>query len=341
MGSTPHLLLDVEVMQANIAAMAEHARSHHMVLRPHAKTHKSPAVAELQLAAGAQGLTVATIGEAEVFASVCRDLFIAYPLWVDGDASARLTVLSEAGVRLRVGCDSETAGRNLVGLPVEVLVEVDSGHHRSGVAPDSAGTLADALVRLGLTVLGVFTFPGHSYAPGSREAAAVEEAEALGIAAASLRQAGVEPVVISGGSTPSASFSTSVATELRPGVYVFGDAQQVELGTIQTEQVALTVVSTVVSHAGGRVICDAGSKALAADRAPWASGYGRVFGEPEARIVALSEHHATVTWPGELPSLGSTLRLIPNHACNAVNLADSYQLSTGEVWPIPARGRNN
>ncbi|HAM43707.1 MAG TPA: alanine racemase [Propionibacteriaceae bacterium] len=341
MGATPYLSLDAEVMQANIDAMAEHARRYGMVLRPHAKTHKSPAVAEVQLTAGAQGLTVATIGEAEVFASVCRDLFIAYPLWVDGDASARLTSLSEAGVRLRVGCDSETSGRNLAGLPVEVLVEIDSGHHRSGVAPESAGALAQNLAGLGLTVLGVFTFPGHSYSPGSGEAAALEEAEALARAAASLREFGIEPAVISGGSTPSASFSTSVATELRPGVYVFGDAQQVELGTIQPEQVALTVVSTVVSHAGGRVICDAGSKALAADRAPWASGYGRVFGEPDARIVALSEHHATISWPGELPALGSTLRLLPNHACNAVNLADSYRLSTGELWSIPARGRNN
>lgn len=87
-------------------------------------------------------------------------------------------------------------------------------------------------------------------------------------AATSLRQAGIDPVVISGGSTPSASFTTEVSTELRPGVYVFGDAQQVELGTIPIDQVALTVVATVVSHAGGRVICDAGSKALAADRAP-------------------------------------------------------------------------
>lgn len=341
MGSTPYLLLDVEVMQANIAAMAEHARRHHMVLRPHAKTHKSVAIAELQLAAGSVGLTVATIGEAEIFASVCRDLFIAYPLWVDDDAAARLVALSEAGVRLQVGCDSASAGRNLIGLPVEVVVEVDSGHHRSGVAPESAGDLAQTLAQLGLTVVGVFTFPGHSYSPGSGEAAARQEAEALATAAASLRQFGIEPAVISGGSTPSASFSRAVATELRPGVYVFGDAQQVELGTIAFEQVALTVVSTVVSHAGGRVICDAGSKALAADRAPWASGYGRVFGEPEARVVALSEHHATINWPGELPPLGSTVRLIPNHACNAVNLADAYLLSTGEIWPVSARGRNN
>ncbi|HML51118.1 MAG TPA: alanine racemase [Propionicimonas sp.] len=341
MGSTPYLHLDVEVMQANIDAMAEHASRHAMTLRPHVKTHKSPAIAELQLAAGARGLTVATIGEAEVFASVCTDLFIAYPLWVDEDAAARLIALGEAGVRLRVGCDSLNAGRNLVGLPVEVLIEIDSGHHRSGVTPETAGDLAAGLAARGLSVLGVFTFPGHSYSPGSGQSAAVDETDALRAAATSLRQAGIDPVVISGGSTPSASFTTEVSTELRPGVYVFGDAQQVELGTIPIDQVALTVVATVVSHAGGRVICDAGSKALAADRAPWASGYGRVLSEPDARVIALSEHHATIAWPGDLPALGSTVRLIPNHACNAVNLADSYQLSNGEVWPITARGRNN
>jgi D-serine deaminase-like pyridoxal phosphate-dependent protein len=97
----------------------------------------------------------------------------------------------------------------------------------------------------------------------------------------------------------------------------------------------------VVSHAGGRVITDAGSKALGADRAPWASGYGRVLEVPDARIVALSEHHSTIEWPGTLPSLGSTVLVVPNHVCNAVNLADEYHLSTGGTWPVAARGRNH
>ncbi len=341
MGATPYLHLDTAVMADNIAAMAEHAHRFGMALRPHAKTHKCLAIAEQQLAAGATGLTVATIGEAEVFAAVCTDIFIAYPLWVDADAAARLRALAEAGIRVRVGVDSLAGGRNLMRLPVEVMIEIDSGAHRTGVAADEAGVLAAALAERGATGLGAFTFPGHSYSPGSPESAAAQETLALQTAAESLRAAGIEPTVLSGGSTPSARFSTTVSTELRPGVYVFGDAQQVELGTIRPEQVALTVASTVVSHAGGRVICDAGSKALGADRAAWASGYGHVWDQPEARVVALSEHHATITWPGALPALGSTVRLIPNHACNAVNLADSYTLSTGQSWPIEARGRNN
>ncbi|MCE1173512.1 MAG: alanine racemase [Propionibacteriales bacterium] len=342
MGHTPYLRLDVAVMEANIAAMAVHAAGAGLALRPHTKTHKCRQIGARQLAAGAHGLTVATIGEAEVFAEVCADLFIAYPLWVDTDDAARLRALADRGVALRVGCDSIEAAAQLSGLPVEVLIEIDSGHHRSGVRPEDAGTLARHVADAGLAVSGVFTFPGHSYSPASPAQAAVEEASALATAAASVRAAGGECRLISGGSTPSAGFTTGgVLNELRPGVYVFGDAQQLELGTIGFEQVALTVVSRVVSHAGGRVICNAGSKALGADRAPWASGYGRVLDAPDARIVALSEHHATIEWPGPLPALGSSIAIVPNHACNTVNLADEYVLSTGGSWPVAARGRNH
>lgn len=341
MGTTPYLRLDVAVLDRNLAVMADAARAAGVALRPHAKTHKCPQIAARQLAAGAVGLTVATIGEAEVFAAPCfDDLFIAYPLWVDTDAAARLRTLGER-VRLAVGCDSAAAAANLAGLPAEVLVEIDSGHHRSGVNPDAAGELAAAISGLGQRVRGVFTFPGHSYSPDARRAAASDEAAALGRAAASMAASGVPAQVVSGGSTPSAEFVASPLTELRPGVYVFGDAQQVELGTIGFERVALTVAATVVSHAGGRVITDAGSKALGADRAPWASGYGRVPDLPEARIVALSEHHSTIEWPGPLPSLGSEVLLVPNHVCNAVNLAEEYHLAGGGTWPVAARGRNS
>lgn len=341
-GTTPWLRLDGDVLARNIEAMASTARRAGAMLRPHAKTHKCPQIAELQLAAGAVGLTVATIGETEVFAGAgTTDLFIAYPLWVDGDAAGRLRGLADGGARLAVGCDSVEAGRNLTGLPVEIMVELDSGHHRSGVRPDEAGALAAGLADLGLAVRGAFTFPGHSYSPGGRERAALDEAEALTRAAAAMAAAGVPAHLLSGGSTPSVQYTGSRVGELRPGVYVFGDAQQLELGTIGFEQVALTVASTVVSHAGGRVICDAGSKALGADRAPWATGYGRVLDEPDARIVALSEHHATVEWPGSLPALGSTILVVPNHVCNTVNLAEEYRLTGGETWPVAARGRNS
>jgi len=341
-GSTPLLRLDVAVLDRNIAAMSAVAGTADVALRPHAKTHKSPEIAARQLAAGAKGLTVATIGEAEVFAAAgFDDLFLAYPLWVDADAAVRLRMLGER-VSLAVGCDSPTSAANLAGLPLEVLVEIDSGHRRTGVAPDAAGQLAAAITELGVRVRGVFTFPGHSYTPEGRQAAAKDEADALGRAAAAMADAGVPAQVVSGGSTPSAEFvQGSPLTELRPGVYVFGDAQQVELGTIGFDQVALTVEACVVSLAQGRVITDAGSKALGADRPSWASGYGRVLETPDARIVALSEHHSTIEWPGVLPDLGSHVLLVPNHVCNAVNLAERYHLVGGGTWPVAARGRNS
>jgi hypothetical protein len=204
------------------------------------------------------------------------------------------------------------------GIRPDVLVEVDSGHHRTGVPPAAAGDLARYAAKAGFAVRGVFTFPGHSYSTQTRASAADDEAAALAVAAQSLAAQGIPCQVRSGGSTPSAAFAAGSVggvgrvgdgigglTELRPGVYVFGDAQQVELGVCALEDVALTVVATVVSHAGGRVILDAGSKALGADRAPWATGFGRVQEAPDARIVALSEHHATVEWgSGPLPALG-------------------------------------
>jgi len=342
MGQTPYLRLDVARMEANLTAAALRCAQAGVGLRPHAKTHKCPQIAERQLAAGAVGLTVATIGEAEVFAAGgARDLLIGYPLWVDDADRTRLAALTAAGVRLTIGCDSVEAGTRLAGLDVSVLVELDSGHHRSGVPAERSGELAAELSELGLDVAGAFTFPGHSYSPGAGVTAAEQETATLAQARDELRAAGVEPRVLSGGSTPSLAYSGTVATELRPGVYVFGDAQQVELGTIGFDQVALTVISRVVSLAGGRAICDAGSKALGADRASWATGFGRVLDVPDARIVALSEHHATIEWPGPLPGLGSTVAIVPNHACNAVNLNEYYQLSSGGRWPVAARGRNN
>jgi D-serine deaminase-like pyridoxal phosphate-dependent protein len=344
---TPFLLVDEAVIAANVEAMADSARRRGLALRPHAKTHKSADVARQQLDAGAVGLTVATVREAEIFAgSGCTDLFLAYPLWVDVAKGARLRGLA-SGVSLTVGIDSVSGALALAAqLPgCRVLVEVDSGQHRSGCAPADAGALASVAARAGLDVAGVFTFPGHSYAPGVAATVAAEEADALREAAASLREHGVEPTVVSGGSTPSAAQAHGdVLTELRPGVYVFGDAQQWELGTITPERIALTCAATVVSHGsgdGGHVVLDSGSKVLGADRAAWASGFGRLIDHPDARVTALSEHHAVVAWDGSpVPELGSRLRVVPNHVCVAVNLAEELVLTEGGTWPVTARGAN-
>jgi D-serine deaminase-like pyridoxal phosphate-dependent protein len=324
--------------------MAELAHQRGLSLRPHAKTHKCAEVAGLQTGAGATGLTVATVSEAQVFADAgFRDLFLAYPLWVDAAKGARLRRLAERA-SLLLGVDSIPGVRALAAqLPgCAVLLEVDSGHHRSGVLPAEAGDLADSAVHCGLQVRGVFTFPGHSYAPGAAAKVAADEALALGMAATSVSDRGIEVQVVSGGSTPSAAAAhADVLTELRPGVYVFGDAQQWELGTTTPEQLALTCVGTVVSRAAGHVVLDAGSKAIGADRAPWASGHGRLLDHPEARIVQLSEHHAVVAWDGSPPpEVGSRLRVVPNHVCTAVNLADELVVDDGDVWPVIARGTN-
>jgi D-serine deaminase-like pyridoxal phosphate-dependent protein len=349
---TPALLVDVDVLQRNIDEMAAYAARAGLALRPHAKTHKSPAVAALQRAAGAAGLTVATVSEAEVFADAGHtDLFIAYPLWVDRNRAHRLRALLDRA-DLSLGVDSPESARRMAAQlgpdasRLRVLVEVDSGHHRSGCAPGEAGTVAATARHAGLDVTGVFTFPGHSYSPAAPAPAAAEEADTLARAAASLREAGVEPTVVSGGSTPTVAHTrTAEMTELRPGVYVFGDAQQWELGTTGPERIALTAWSTVVSHAGGRVVLDAGSKVIGADRPAWATGHGRLLDHPGARVVLLSEHHAVAEWDGgPLPELGSRVRVVPNHVCNAVNLVDELvAVRDGAVvdrWPVAARGAN-
>lgn len=345
--ATPYLHLDPDRARANIARVAESARSAGVALRPHAKTHKSPQIAHWQLETGAVGLTVATIGEAETFAAHgVTDLFIAYPLWLDAAAADRLRAVA-GQARIGIGVDSVTAGRRaadlLDGSGIYGVVEVDSGHHRTGVTADEAGSLAAVVTADGLEIRGVFTFPGHSYSPAARRQAANDEALALTTAVASLSRAGVTADVVSGGSTPSLAYSSGTAlTELRPGVYVFGDAHQWELGAVPPEHIALTCRGTVVSRRPGRYVVDAGSKAIGADRAEWATGFGRILDDPDARIVSLSEHHAVVESSRPAPDLGSVVDVVPNHVCNAVNLHDQmYVGAEATPWPVAARGRNS
>ncbi|WP_374454500.1 alanine racemase [Nocardioides sp.] len=337
---TPHVAVDRDVLEDNIHAMQRAADAARLALRPHAKTHKSLQVARLQLAAGAVGLTVATVSEAEVFAEVCDDLFVAYPLWMDDERTGRLRrLLDRAGVT--VGVDSVDSVRRLAplaGAGLRVRIEVDSGHHRSGVPVGEVLAIATAAAEADVAVDGVFTFPGHSYSPDSRASAAADEQRELGAARDALEAGGVPCAAVSGGSTPSVAYARAeVLTEVRPGVYVFGDAQQWELGTIAPQQVALTVVATVVGRYPDRVVLDAGSKVLGADRSSWATGHGRLLDHPDAVITALSEHHATVT--GFDAPRGTRVRVVPNHVCTAVNLADELVVADG-TWRVDARGAN-
>ncbi len=355
--ATPYLRVDLGRLRRNVRRVADQAAAAQISLRPHVKTHKSLEIARLQVATGARGLTVATVGEAEAFVrGGCTDVFIAYPLWVDDHRADRLRDLTEQA-RVAIGVDSvlsaANTGRRLGGSGIEVVVEVDSGHHRTGVAPKDAGEVARAAARVGLPVRGVFTFPGHGYAPGAAGQVVAAEAAALRRAQQAVEAEGIEVRVVSGGSTPTLAASLGGAgasgdlggiTELRPGVYVFGDAQQWELGTTEPDDIALTARSTVVSHAGGRVVLDAGSKVLGADRAAYATGFGRILDRPKARIVSLSEHHAVVEWPGRRPRIGTQVDVVPNHVCAAVNLADALWVEEAgrlRAWPVAARGLNS
>ncbi|MEH3139630.1 MAG: alanine racemase [Mycobacterium kyogaense] len=359
---TPTIVVDIDVLSRNITAKATAVRTNGLQLRPHAKTHKIPEIASLQMEAGAVGLTVATIGEAEIFAEHgVHDIFSAYPLWVGRRAADRLRALA-AGARITVGLDSCEAARATASSlgpavgDIEVSLEIDSGHHRSGIAPEATVEVARAATEAGLRVTGIFTFPGHSYGPEMPVRAANDERRALAAASTLLTEAGFGIVHRSGGSSPTAGLldiAASAATEVRPGVYVFNDAQQLELGRCSVDDIALSVLATVVSRHEGtkdiprRIIVDAGSKILGGDRPAWTTGFGRLLDHPDARITALSEHHATIVWPetAALPALGSRLRVIPNHVCVAINLVDSVTVvSDGDVvtrWNVAARGRNS
>ena len=354
---TPALAVSTATLDRNIARMADAAGAGGFALRPHAKTHKCVQVAERQLAAGAVGLTVATIGEAEAFVEAgVTDVFIAYPLWLDGGKRRRVAKLA-GSARVLVGLDSVQNARNVVGTGASVVIEVDSGYRRTGVPAGDAGALASAAADLGLEVAGVFTFPGHAMArlehstpDRVREHAARDQDTALAAAASSLRTAGIEPRLISGGSTPTAGLwrAEGSLNELRPGVYVFNDALQLALGSCELADVALWAVGTVVSvPAEDRFVLDTGSKVLGADANAWAGGFGLLPAFPGASVVQLSEHHAVVQLPqgATPPAHGDRVALIPNHVCSAVNLADDlFVLSEGrhvDTWRVAARGTNS
>lgn len=344
---TPAAVVDLDRLEANIARMADRAASAGVALRPHAKTHKSVEVAALQLDAGAAGLTVATLREAEAFAEGgCTDLFVAYPLWAGGGRARRLRTLHE-GVRLRVGVDNIDSAETLamavkdVQPPLEVLIEVDSGGSRTGVSVDNVKGLAKQCLRLGLIVVGAFTHPGHAYAGREKVvAAATDEQNALRLAGEALQPFLESPPVLSGGSTPTANADVRVvATEIRPGTYVFGDRQQMTLSALPLDDVALVIASRVVSTPRpGTAVLDAGSKTLSSDRPSWLQGFGLLPAAPEARISSLSEEHAVVTGLDADIRVGDLMAVVPNHVCTAVNLCSELVVCRGgrfvEVWPV-------
>jgi D-serine deaminase-like pyridoxal phosphate-dependent protein len=351
---TPSLVVFVDRVVANVERLQRSLDLLGVRLRPHAKTHKSVRIARLQLEAGASGLTVGTLGEAEVFALAgIRDLFIAYPVWAEGPKASRLRAVHDE-VDLRVGVDSVAGAERLAAAvhgsrrPLRVLVELDSGGHRTGVAtPGDAAEVAMGASRAGLDVEGVFTHGGHSYRPGAERTAAVDEATTLEAGARALEAAGFEVRTISAGSTPTRALAAQGrVNEIRAGTYVLGDRQQWALGSIDAEGIAALVAATVVSVAPGRFVIDAGAKALTKDLPAFVAGYGLMPRWPAAVIERVNDYHGVVSLPGGEagPRLGDVVAVVPNHVCPVVDLAASFVavLPDGltEQWPVDARGRN-
>ncbi|MFQ6017697.1 MAG: alanine racemase [Kiloniellaceae bacterium] len=365
---TPALVLDRRRLEANIARMSERAKRHGVDLRPHLKTAKSADVAPLATAGHSGGITVSTLKEAAYFAERgFRD--IVYAVGIALAKLDRVAALQAAGARLAILADNLEVARGIgaraaaLGAAFEVLVELDTGNRRAGLLPDS-----EALIEIGraldgaqgVTLAGVLTHAGQSYECRSvAQVEAVAEAERAGAvrAAARLRAAGLPCPVVSVGSTPTAVHAGKLdgVTEIRPGVYMFGDVFQAQIESCAMADIAVSVLTTVTGHhpARGEMVIDAGGLALSKDRStaagPHDVGYGLAVdsacGEslPELHVVRVFQEHGIVAAaegavPFEALPVGSRLRILPNHACMTAAAYDAYHVVDGgdevvAVWP--------
>jgi D-serine deaminase-like pyridoxal phosphate-dependent protein len=372
---TPAFVVDVDVLERNIQAMAAHARQFGVALRPHAKTHKCVEIARMQLAAGAIGLTLAKIGEVEALLDShadgheplpLRDVLIAFPI-VGAEKLGRLLDLARR-VNVSVSLDSPDAASQIGeaaaahGTSIGILVEVDTGGRRCGVLPgqptlDLARRVAGTP---GLTLRGLMTHEGHAYGatPTTLREVSQQAGRVMVELGQMLRADGHEAPVISVGSTPSARHIAEVpgVTEVRPGTYVFQDYNQIRLGVATVEECAATVHATVIARpASDRAVLDAGTKAVAADRGMVGGvtpvqqeGYGFVKGQPGWLFARASEEHGVLERRGDGHAddlrVGDRVELIPNHICPAVNLYDRLIVQRAGVvqgsWAVAARGRS-
>jgi D-serine deaminase-like pyridoxal phosphate-dependent protein len=339
--TTPSLVLDLDVMDANIARMQAKAQALGVTLRPHAKTHKCVEVAERQRAAGATGLTVSTLYEAKVFADHgVDDITWAFPVILNRIPDA--AKLAER-ITLRLVVDSAEAVDALEksGTPFHVWLKTDCGYHRAGVDPHS-GSAVDLARRLTnsrkLRFDGILTHSGHSYhVRGRGEACGIAEQERSVMVdfAERLRANGVTVPAVSVGSTPAMSAVEHLegVNEARPGNYVFYDYTQAVIGSCGLRDVAVTVLSSVVSTqpATNHSVIDAGALSLSKDKgsefAPRES-MGEIFDDyrkgtlrADARVVSVSQEHGTVSGPLKV---GTRVRVVPNHSCLTVAQFDEY-----------------
>jgi D-serine deaminase-like pyridoxal phosphate-dependent protein len=351
---TPALLADLDKVKRNIQDMQKAADEAGVALRPHVKTHKCSRLAHLQLEAGAQGICVQKVGEAEVMASAgIRDIFITYE--VVGEAKQQRVAQLAQDIKIAINIDDPQVAETMAhiareaGVEVGAFIEVDSGLHRCGIPPEEERVveLARHISRLeGLVLRGITTYEGHVYKLKTGEERAREVPRILAPVvrvAEAVRRAGMECEVVSVGSTPSAKHAARVpgVTEIQPGNYIFYDLIQVERQVCPLEWCAQTVVSTIISKpADDRAVIDGGIKTFCHDQCI----FPKVISVEGAELVSFSEEHGVLRLQGEATRLrvGDKVELIPYHACTASNMHNQFYVVRGErveaVWPIDAKG---
>jgi D-serine deaminase-like pyridoxal phosphate-dependent protein len=343
---TPMPVIDEDRLAANIARAQAYMTAHNLSFSPHIKTHKIPAVARQQIAAGATGINCQKLTEAEVFADAgFDDILITYNLL--GTARVqRLATLNARVARLQVVADSTTTVDGLAAgftanRPLTVLVECDTGGARCGVqSPTEALALAKHIAAApGLRFGGLLTYPAVGVA--ARVEAFLEETMAL------LTAAGLDCPIRSNGGSPDLWKAHLVpsATEHRAGTYVYNDRSMIRAGECAPADLAMHVLATVVSRpTPTRAVLDCGSKALTSDLLGFPD-HGAIEELPGARLVSLSEEHAVVdltNCTAPPPMVGQRVRVIPNHTCVVSNLFDSMVFHRNgvvtRVEPVAARG---
>ncbi|WP_372782908.1 DSD1 family PLP-dependent enzyme [Phenylobacterium sp.] len=354
---TPALLLDEARMEANIARLRSRLDGLGVPLRPHLKTAKSVDVARLLMSGPAGPCAVSTLNEAEHFAAAgVRDIL--YAVGIAPAKLERVAALRAAGVDLTVILDSPEQAVAVAdasrrhGQSIPALIEVDSDGHRAGVVPQDRAALVAIGRRLeegGAKLRGVLTHAGGSYGcdtPSALEAMAEQERAAAVTAAGVLREAGLPCPVVSVGSTPTAHFARNFGgvTEVRAGVFVFFDLVMAGIGVCLPQDIALSVLATVIGHRldKGWILVDAGWMALSRDRGTARQrvdqGYGVVCdlaGRPYPDLIvaeANQEHGVLSVRPGgTLPDLpiGARVRILPNHACATAAQHARYNLVAG------------
>jgi D-serine deaminase-like pyridoxal phosphate-dependent protein len=343
---TPAVTVLLDRLEANIVRVQALLAGHGKANRPHIKTHKIPAIAKMQRAAGAVGITCQKLGEVEVFADAgaADDILLTFNI-VGERKTDRLMELSTRVKRLAVVADNEVVVRGLSdagrrhGRDVPLLIECDTGIGRNGVqTPEAALSLARYAMNMPR-----IRFEGLMFYPTRAAATAEYLARALDL----FREEGIPVPVVSGGGTPAlldlAQFP--MTTEHRAGTYVYNDAMMVAAGIATWDDCALQIRATVVSRpTEDRAIVDAGSKVLAREQYDL-KGFGRVVEYPDAVVANLSEEHGMIdlSRSAAKPKIGEAVSIVPNHACVVSNLVDEVYGLRGDtvevVWPVAARGR--